>query len=226
MLARADAAQQIVSRRPYREDSPMSDHGKAVMLVTVDLDPADGAELVEWYDDEHIPAVMGERGYRSARRFRADGDPSRYLVVYELDESAVALRPPADPAEVSDRGKAVMAKRKSSTRAVWEEFVTSDTSSAGNAVLVITIEIDPADDEEFNRWYDEEHFAEKLAEEGCLSGRRFRLHDDPSRYLVLYQLDEAASATKPEYINQELSAWSKDMMSRWKDWSRSVWTEV
>jgi hypothetical protein len=34
----------------------------------------------------------------------------------------------------------------------------------GNAVLLVTVEIDPADDEEFNRWYDEEHVPEKLGE--------------------------------------------------------------
>jgi hypothetical protein len=204
----------------------MNDQGNAVLLVTVDLDPADGAELVEWYDDEHIPAKLREPGYRSARRFCADDDPSKYLVIYELDESSAALMPPAKPPEASERSKAIVGKWKGFTRAVWEEVVASESSDTGKAVLVITIEIDPADDEEFNRWYDEEHFAERLAQEGFISGRRFRLHDGSSKYLVLYQLDEAASAAKPGYMKAEPGAWTKDMMARWKDWSRRVWTEV
>jgi hypothetical protein len=204
----------------------MNDQAKAILLVTVDLDPADGAELVEWYDNEHIPAKMQEPGYRSARRFRADGDLSKYLIIYELDDSRAALLPPAKPPEASERSKAIVGKWKGFTRAVWEELVASETSDTGKAVLVLTIEIDPADDEEFNRWYDEEHFAERLGQEGFLSGRRFRLHDDSSKYLVLYQLDEAASTTKPEYLQKEPSERTKDMMARWKDWSRRVWTEV
>ena len=204
----------------------MNDLGKAVLLVTIDLDPADGAALVEWYDDELIPRMMREPGYRSARRFRAEDDPSKYLVIYELDDSAAVLIPPAKPVEVSERSKAIMARWKGFTRTVWEEVVASETSDRGQAVLVVTIEIDPADDEEFNLWYDEEHFADRLAQDGFISGRRFRLHDDSSKYLVLYQLEDAASATKPEYMNKEPGVWSKDMMARWKDWSRRVWTEV
>ena len=171
----------------------MSNGGKAVLLVTGGLDPADG--------DDIIAAKLAEPGYRRARRFRADGDATKYLIIYELDDIAAE----------QER---------------WEEIAASETSATGEAVLVITIEIDPADDEEFNRWYDEEHFAERLAKQGFLSGRRYRLHGDSSKHLVLYQLDEAASATRPGYMIEEPSARSKDMMSRWKDWSRTVWTEV
>jgi hypothetical protein len=139
---------------------------------------------------------------------------------------ATIFMSPANQAEGSGPNKTIVAKWNACTRAVWEEVAASESSGTGRAVLVVTIEIDPVDDEEFNRWYDQEHFADRLGQDGFISGRRFRLHGDPSKFLVLYQLDEAASATKPEYMQNEPSDWSKDVMSRWKDWSRSVWTEI
>jgi hypothetical protein len=94
------------------------------------------------------------------------------------------------------------------------------------AVLIVEVEIDPADDEEFNRWYDEEHVPEKLRSPGFRSARRFRAHDDDTRYLVIYELDSPEAATSPAYMSQELSAWTRSLMSRWKGWRRSVWVAL
>lgn len=96
----------------------------------------------------------------------------------------------------------------------------------GRAVLVVQVEIDPADEEDFNRWYDEEHVPEKLATPGFVSARRFRLHDGSPRYLVVYELEDAAAATSPEYLAQEPTPWGREVMSRWRTWSRDVWVEL
>jgi hypothetical protein len=96
----------------------------------------------------------------------------------------------------------------------------------GSAVLIVTVEIDPVDDEEFNRWYDEEHVPEKLGEPGFVAARRFKSHDKENTYLVIYELDDPESATKPAYMRKEPSEWSKSVMARWKDWSRGVWVQL
>jgi hypothetical protein len=97
---------------------------------------------------------------------------------------------------------------------------------AGNALLVVQVEIDPVDDEEFNRWYDEEHIPEKLGEPGFLTARRFKASDGECKYLVVYELENAADATSPSYLNKQQSEWSKSMLARWKNWNRSVWVDV
>jgi hypothetical protein len=95
-----------------------------------------------------------------------------------------------------------------------------------NAVLVVQVDIDPADDEEFNRWYDEEHVPEKLATPGFISARRFRVHDGAPRYLVIYELENADAATSPEYMSQAATEWGKSVMARWKAWHRDVWVDL
>ncbi|HVX21679.1 MAG TPA: DUF4286 family protein [Acidimicrobiales bacterium] len=94
------------------------------------------------------------------------------------------------------------------------------------SVLVVTVEVDPADEEELNRWYDEEHLPEKLAEPGFIGARRFKLDDGSPKYLVIYELSDPEAATSPAYMRKEPTEWGKSVMAKWKDWSRSVWVDV
>jgi hypothetical protein len=94
----------------------------------------------------------------------------------------------------------------------------------GKAVLIVVVEIDPADDAEFNRWYDEEHVPEKLREPGYLAARRFRDLTDDNKYMVIYELDEAVTATRPP--NGNPSQQSRDLMARWVQWSRTIWHQL
>jgi hypothetical protein len=62
------------------------------------------------------------------------------------------------------------------------------------------LDIDPSvDEDEFNRWYFEEHIPERLACPGFISARRFiAVHGQP-RYLALYEIDSPDALTTPQY---------------------------
>ena len=45
----------------------------------------------------------------------------------------------------------------------------------GTTVLVVMMEVDEADDEVFNKWYNEEHLPERMSIPGYVSARRFML---------------------------------------------------
>lgn len=98
--------------------------------------------------------------------------------------------------------------------------------SEARAVLVVNVEIDPVDEDEFNRWYDEEHVPEKLATPGFLSARRFRVAGGAPRYLVIYELADPDAALSPEYMAQSPTDWGASIMARWKAWSRDVWVDL
>jgi hypothetical protein len=57
----------------------------AVLCVRLDVDAETEAELNDWYDNEHLPAVAEVPGVLGIRRFeaRTEGAP-KYLAVYEL----------------------------------------------------------------------------------------------------------------------------------------------
>lgn len=65
---------------------------KHVLLVFTDPKPGREEEFNSWYDDVHVPDVLGVSGFRAAQRFVAEpgmrGEESahRYLAIYEIDD--------------------------------------------------------------------------------------------------------------------------------------------
>ena len=56
---------------------------------------------------------------------------------------------------------------------------------AKQVMVAFTSPAPGVDEDEFNRWYDEEHIPEKRATPGFRSARRYVSHDIPGRYLAL-----------------------------------------
>jgi hypothetical protein len=95
-----------------------------------------------------------------------------------------------------------------------------------SALLVVVVDVLPEHEDEFNRWYDEEHIPEKEATPGFRSARRFRSHDRPGRYLAVYEIDNADVVTNPEYMAQQMSERAQAVMTTWHLVERTVWTEL
>jgi hypothetical protein len=95
---------------------------------------------------------------------------------------------------------------------------------AGKGMLLTSMDIDPSDETEFNRWYDREHLEERVAIEGFLEARRYIAHQGAPKYLSLYStatfevLDSAAYRTA--LANQ--TDWSKANIARFKNMIRAV----
>jgi Domain of unknown function (DUF4286) len=102
--------------------------------------------------------------------------------------------------------------------------VTGD--QAPQAILVVDIEVDPAREDEFNRWYDEEHIPEKRGTEGFHSARRFKHATDPHRYLAVYEVDDVETVTSTAYMTQAMSEWSVSIQAAWRRMDRNVWVEI
>ncbi|MDF2444535.1 MAG: hypothetical protein JWR01_2738 [Subtercola sp.] len=69
------------------------------------------------------------------------------------------------------------------------------------AFLVVTVVVDPEYEAEFNRWYDEEHFPDRMALPGFLRGFRSVSRDHgETRYLAYYELVDKAVLESAEYL--------------------------
>ena len=95
---------------------------------------------------------------------------------------------------------------------------------AGKGMLLTSMNIDAADEAEFNRWYDREHLEERVAMPGFLEARRYVAHDGNPKYLCLYSTETIEVLDSPAYrtalANQ--TAWSKANIARFKDMIRGV----
>ena len=83
-------------------------------------------------------------------------------------------------------------------------------------LLLVIIEVDPAHDAEFNRWYDEEHLPERMACPGFLRGRRFRASANPLKYLALYDLQGPEALESDEYRKMKASSPWRDRTSEYR----------
>jgi len=95
---------------------------------------------------------------------------------------------------------------------------------AGKGMLLTSMDIDPSDETEFNRWYDREHLWERVAIDGFLEARRYVAHKGSPKYLSLYSTATFDVLDSPAYrtalANQ--TAWSKANIARFKNMIRAV----
>ena len=95
---------------------------------------------------------------------------------------------------------------------------------AGKGMLLTSMDIDPSDEAEFNRWYDREHLEERVAIDGFLEARRYVAHEGHPKYLSLYSTETFDVLDSPAYRNALASQtdWSKANIARFKNMIRAV----
>lgn len=95
---------------------------------------------------------------------------------------------------------------------------------AAKGMLLTSMDIDAADEPDFNRWYDREHLAERVAIEGFLDARRYVALDAAPKYLALYATATFDVLNSPAYrvalANQ--TDWSNRNIAKFKNMIRGV----
>lgn len=99
--------------------------------------------------------------------------------------------------------------------------------SRGSGLLLVMIDVDPAYEEDFNRWYDEEHLPERLQCDGFLSARRYLSVEGEPKYLAIYELES------PEVLDREAyqrllppSEWMARLTPHFTQLVRNVYREI
>ncbi len=83
----------------------------------------------------------------------------------------------------------------------------------GTGLLMVWCEV-PADiEDEFNRWYNEEHIEERLSITGVLSAARYEAAVSGPKHLAVYELESSAVMESDEYlkVRSNPTEWSKRM---------------
>ncbi|MFC0240084.1 hypothetical protein [Rhodopseudomonas telluris] len=95
---------------------------------------------------------------------------------------------------------------------------------AAQGMLLTSMDIDAADECDFNRWYDREHLAERVAIDGFLEARRYVALDAVPKYLALYATATFDVLSSPAYrmalANQ--TEWSNRNIAKFKNMIRGV----
>jgi len=81
----------------------------------------------------------------------------------------------------------------------------------GTALLMVWADVPADKEQEFNRWYNEEHLAERLAVPGFLDGARYEAVKSGPKHLACYELESAAVLESEAYrrVRTHPTEWTK-----------------
>jgi hypothetical protein len=102
-----------------------------------------------------------------------------------------------------------------------------DMSAKAKGLLLVMMDVDPEHEEEFNRWYWEEHVPERLAIEGFIDARRFVALEGSPKYLALYGLEGPEVLQSKAYVEAAAnpSEWTTRMRKHYRP-TRNVYLEI
>lgn len=64
----------------------MADTPPFLLVVHTDVDPAYEEAFHRWYNEDHVPALIGQPGFIRARRYvSVEGQQPKYLAIYEFE---------------------------------------------------------------------------------------------------------------------------------------------
>jgi hypothetical protein len=211
----------------------MSD--RALLLVMIDVDPVHEDELERWYTEEHFPERVSCPGFLSARRYVAREGAPKYLALYDLENVSVLSSPAYlkiyDPP--SPWTTAVRKHFRTIIRNVYVDITqphagqSADPDRTGNGLLLVMADSGPGQEDDFNRWYDEEHMAERMAVPGFLRARRFKAVEGSPKYLALYDLEAPevlqSAAYKYYLTGAGETAWTRRVRGAMQNFQRNVY---
>ncbi|KDR80479.1 hypothetical protein GALMADRAFT_208556 [Galerina marginata CBS 339.88] len=196
----------------------------ALLFVWAEVGPdASADEFNDWYDNEHGPLRLTVPGFKNAIRYKATDDKTpSWLALYDLDSPSVFTSEPYKglAGKASDREKALVPRLAVLNRAVYQKI--SEQTKPGlpadalptKYVFVVNNTVPPEVEDEYNRWYDEEHIPDVAKVPGWHRARRFKLVGQPAEltgkkdpsikeeynYLCLHYFDRDDYRTLPEFI--------------------------
>ena len=206
---------------------------KGLLLVMIGVDAQHEDELDRWYDEEHFPERLVCPGFQNGRRFTALEGTPKYLATYDLHSPDV-LR---SEAYLRIAARTPWTERLSVhfnpiVRNVYVEIrapVTRGERLTGGGLLLVAIDVDPEHEADLDRWYDEEHIAERMAIPGFLRARRFRALEGGPKYLALYDLDSPKvleSAAYRHATGTAATAMTRRMQTLFKPMIRNVYRQI
>jgi hypothetical protein len=159
-----------------------------IHLAMFDLEAGLEREFGDWYETEHVPAILARDGWHRLRRFQCtDGQP--LVSLYDLDDGVSTERQLSEAPFRSDRF-AARGIRNYHARTWREIHRAGQHPRRPEWVNIVMVDVEDEYADEFNRWYNEVHVPEILGCPGWLANRRYECVDGEPRFLAIYDLSD------------------------------------
>ncbi|MFQ6111755.1 MAG: DUF4286 family protein [Nitrospinota bacterium] len=90
-------------------------------------------------------------------------------------------------------------------------------------LLVVSADVDPAHEEEFNHWYNTDHVPNIVKCPGFIACRRYNSTYGEPRYLAIYELESEAALTTPEFKKER--GWF-EMMPHIRNFHERIYKQI
>jgi hypothetical protein len=159
-----------------------------IHLAIFDLESEREREFGQWYEAEHVQAMLARDGWRRLRRYRcSDGQP--FVSIYDIDDD-VPTQPLLSEAPFRSDRFAARGIRNYHAR-TWREIHDAGSHpERPEWVNIVSVDVEDAYAPEFDRWYNEVHVPEILGCPGWLANRRYECLDGEPRFLAIYELSD------------------------------------
>jgi hypothetical protein len=202
-------------------------HHMGLLLTMTEPPPAMEEEFNAWYDTEHVPERLAIPGFVAAQRWRRECKPGRgrYLATYELARPEV-LESDDYLARVGENftpwSKRCLKNAVVFRRWACEQILPGSAlpESHAKALFLACGEVPEEHEDEFNRWYNEEHVPLLAKVPGVLSARRFRALSGTPKYVALYDLADEGVPQHPQWRAALATEWARRIggLGEGRDW--------
>jgi hypothetical protein len=158
------------------------------------------------FDREPAPPRTGQlwRGGATDLSTRTTiADPPRWLQIIDLDQD----RRPSTPGSAPLLGWRL--------EQINPGALPSPESAGG--VILVSMNVDPAREDEFNDWYNTEHIPHFNRLAGVIAARRFRAIEGHPRYVALYHVEDTGIYATPGWMAANETPWILRMRRYQKD---------
>lgn len=230
---------------------------KALLLVFSEPGSAvSDTEFHDWYDNEHVPLRVDTPAFSSwARYVQKDGEKPSWAAIYDLESYEATQVPPYSLlAETrSDREKNILSRVEVLERRTYELYeghplhppsALYNSKTTAPIILLVSLSVKAEAEEDFNKWYDEEHIPMLAKAPGWVRSRRYILKDAgsfgiegskkeglPPKYLAVHEWTEAMDQESEEYkaatntpwrarIVPSLTGFERRLCTLYKRWDR------
>ncbi|PZP40545.1 MAG: hypothetical protein DI601_23660 [Azospirillum brasilense] len=93
----------------------------------------------------------------------------------------------------------------------------------GPFLYIVETDVEDAQEEEFNAWYDTDHLPSLAAVPGVLAAGRFRLQrGEAPRYLAAYRLERPEVFEGPSWLAARDTAWTRRVRRQFRNPRRTM----
>ena len=211
--------------------------GTGLMIVWVDI-PADKEEdFNKWYNEEHLKELLSVPGVLNAARYEATRSGPKHMAVYELENADVVNTDAFKNRPRTEWGQRVSPSLIGTNfmNNVYDMIHPASLSSGvansdmANALQIGRMDVPPANDEEWNKWYSGVYVPNYEKAPGCIRGRRWRAVRGAPQYATVYEFENESVSETPEWLKQRDihpdNVRMRDMMTH-ADGSPGIWKKT